>query len=475
MTQRPWHSELVCPTCRGGLTVGPRALACAQCVCTFPMLDDGLAFVVPRGGDSKLALTRFTIEQQVLASKREQKALDGDTWSPLPRDELRVRISAAIAHNAELLLRLKAYLPPVTSESVVRALDESSTPKGVYEELADVLNYVERDWSTDERNEEQVRITEEHLVSALAATRLAGAERGRAIVLGAAAGRFARDLTCAFDDVLAFELSGVMALAHRAVRECGFDFYVERLSNKACAADQLRHVVASTSAPSHVAGVMRPERLHYAVADATALPIASGSVSAVFSIFFTDVMPLSAWLPEIRRVLAPGGAFVHFGPLHYHFSDRKSMLCAEDVRNTFERSGFSTQEERWVSMAHGPASASRRGLPYDNWCFGARREVDQPFSEDAVLVLGAGVRVESSAIAGEAGERKRTLTLTLPGGDAFGATLSTAGLVDGIDGRRTVREVVAHARAVSVARFSEAAAFEFLRGLVDAGVARVAP
>ena len=36
---------------------------------------------------------------------------------------------------------------------------------------------------------------------------------------------------------------------------------------------------------------------------------------------FTDVLPLSVLLKEVKRLLMPGGVFVHFWPLDYHFDD----------------------------------------------------------------------------------------------------------------------------------------------------------
>jgi SAM-dependent methyltransferase len=56
------------------------------------------------------------------------------------------------------------------------------------------------------------------------------------------------------------------------------------------------------------------QRLPVAVADATALPLADGSVpAAVCVLASTDVPDYAAVLREIGRVLAPGGRFVHLG------------------------------------------------------------------------------------------------------------------------------------------------------------------
>ena len=72
--------------------------------------------------------------------------------------------------------------------------------------------------------------------------------------------------------------------------------------------------------------------IDYVIADALSLPIPDASLEAVVSIFFTDVIPLSRLLPEVRRVLRPGGRFISVGPLVYHFEDKAEWLTQEEMR-----------------------------------------------------------------------------------------------------------------------------------------------
>jgi ubiquinone/menaquinone biosynthesis C-methylase UbiE len=72
--------------------------------------------------------------------------------------------------------------------------------------------------------------------------------------------------------------------------------------------------------------------IDYVIADALLLPIPDASLEAVVSIFFTDVIPLSRLLPEVRRVLRPGGRFISVGPLVYHFEDKAEWLTQEEMR-----------------------------------------------------------------------------------------------------------------------------------------------
>lgn len=81
-------------------------------------------------------------------------------------------------------------------------------------------------------------------------------------------------------------------------------------------AEQLRRlgwtpvgVDLSTGQLRHAAG-----RLPVAVADAAALPVATGSVPAAISVYtHSDLPDYPATLREVARVLRPGGRFVHVG------------------------------------------------------------------------------------------------------------------------------------------------------------------
>ena len=94
------------------------------------------------------------------------------------------------------------------------------------------------------------------------------------------------------------------------------------------------------------------------------------SVSAVVSIYFTDVLPLSVLLKEVKRLLVPGGVFVHFGPLDYHFDDVDERWSVEEVREVFRREGFAIKTERWLEDAMR-SDAKMAGNYWNAWCFSA--------------------------------------------------------------------------------------------------------
>jgi SAM-dependent methyltransferase len=142
----------------------------------------------------------------------------------------------------------------------------------------------------------------------------------------------------------------------------------------------------------------RRQRISFLVADAAALPFPDASLDAVFSIYFTDVMPIAKLAPEITRVLKPGGCMVHFGPLDYHFDDFSDCLSAEEVRDALANHGLRVSKERRVPLGHLSAADEMLRTSYENWAFSADRAAtsSESHSGSDLLELVPGVRWESS-------------------------------------------------------------------------------
>jgi ubiquinone/menaquinone biosynthesis C-methylase UbiE len=112
----------------------------------------------------------------------------------------------------------------------------------------------------------------------------------------------------------------------------------------------------------------------YVIADARALPIPDASLGAVVSIFFTDVVPLSKLLPEVRRVLRPGGRFISVGPLCYHFTDKAEWLTQEETRFVFKNiHGMAFESGDTVLEVPIMDCLGNRRIIYRVWSFVATR------------------------------------------------------------------------------------------------------
>src|SRR5262249_12927063 len=144
-----------------------------------------------------------------------------------------------------------------------------------------------------------------------------------------------------FEKVYAIDLSLTMAYQFYSVLADDVVTYAVHTINRQTRNDMARRVVSElpkTKATSAKLDGLR-ERLLFFVGDALHTPFPLQSVSAIVSVFFTDVVPLNPLLDEITRLLAPCGVFVHFGPLLYHSRERACHLAVDEVRDVFRQRG----------------------------------------------------------------------------------------------------------------------------------------
>jgi carnosine N-methyltransferase len=87
---------------------------------------------------------------------------------------------------------------------------------------------------------------------------------------------------------------------------------------------------------------------------------------------------MSQWWPEVMRVLRPGGVFIHFGPLQYHFNSLHDNYSATDLRAYIQAKQFEICDEQWTLSQHLGRAFQRFAPLYDNWSFAAIKHGLQP-------------------------------------------------------------------------------------------------
>lgn len=206
------------------------------------------------------------------------------------------------------------------------------------------LSYLKTDWAGTSSGERQVQLVLKHILPQLARHSPGGT--ARAVVLGAATGRYAVECAKHCCLVIAVELCYSYVDLFLELQKGPISFWELNFGRPVSIRSMVREYVASLPPDSVLLS-----RVHYAIADATALPVPSESQSTALSVYFMDVLPIRTLLMEVRRVLQPGGIFIHFGPLHYHYNTLSQLLAPEEVLELAEECGFALVEEKWMQMS----------------------------------------------------------------------------------------------------------------------------
>jgi SAM-dependent methyltransferase len=220
------------------------------------------------------------------------------------------------------------------------------------------FSYLARDWTNDEKARNEIRQITENLSEIFAQSNFK-----RTLFVGAGTGRLAYELGKWGSEIYAVDNEVLMAYLFEAVKRSDIKFGDLGLRNQE-SFEQIELKVASTKGFNlNVLG-----NINYLLADVQHLPFEDNFFDAIVSIYFTDVLPLQNFIPEIKRVLKhEKGVFIHYGPLEYHFNSKEMMLSFNEVKNLFELSGFEIQNTSRKSYGHCVNDSSYKVFP--NWHF----------------------------------------------------------------------------------------------------------
>lgn len=356
-----WH----CPSCRAPLALAGAEAAwhCAACariyptVNTIPVLVDEPFKHLQR---TRRSLVRYQA-RQTAALERATRLADGHASGTrrsifqCAAQAYRANVDLAQA-QLDTLDRVPGFEPDDQPE------DPASVPQAVRHYGLVNLQYLRTDWAATPEGEEQVQAIVSRVRRQLQRFNPDG---GSTTFLGAGTGRAVFECARELDAAIAVELCVSYADLFRCLTERPVTFGECHFSEP---------VSPDTVAMTRTAA-MPPDRealprIHYVIADASRLPLPDESQSAVVSIYFTDVMPLPALLHEVRRVLASGQAFIHLGPLHYHFDEIDASLTPEEVPIVAADHGFDLVDGEWFDLPFFRSSAHGSYLVHRVWSCG---------------------------------------------------------------------------------------------------------
>lgn len=374
-----------CLRCRGPLPEQGDGLQlrCPCCGTSYPVLDGQVPILLSNPAEY-LRLSLHENEKLIKGLEGNLQAIAQTLMQGTSkRPEALRRLRQAYSTNIALRRRITQSLIALGAATPASAAGDANDPRRPASEksfpglsnprtgyVTDLLEYLRQDWGQLPDCREDVATIERTVADSILSH-----ARGRsaALVLGAGTGRFAWALRDHFSQIEALDLSAAMALSYSYLTRDELRFY-ELNERIAYTLDGLAREIVATI-PKDDPGAQKGA-LRYCVADALHAPFPSRSIPVIVSVFFSDVVPMPQLLREVDRLLAPGGIFVHFGPLGYHFYNYEEMRTADEVRDLFASSGVPIVSESWVPVWLHRSEARMSNSQIRAWSFVARRSDD---------------------------------------------------------------------------------------------------
>ena len=320
---------VVCPACKGGLEQRNDALLCASCDTSFPIIIEGVAPFFPAPSEA-IACAYLTLYKTKKGYQKRVNEISEAIKTSNRKKQLLLMITAFYDNQDFFRKWMETVAPYVQPEKL---LDVAENPSG--QGYGYNFNYLVRDWSAQESSEI------DHLQNSIDAAVKGEEPGGRACFLGVGTARFATGMAQQFDGVWGIDSSfGQLAQFH-AVLQRPLEFWRIDTKNRLDSKNITQKIRAAI--PDEL--IEDARSINYVWADTLSSPFENDFFDWVLSIYFSDVIPLPDLIIEIKRVLKPGGYFLHFGPLQYHFKTVEHHYPYNEFRQYFVDNGFEIVHE----------------------------------------------------------------------------------------------------------------------------------
>ncbi|MCZ8286585.1 MAG: hypothetical protein O9353_14130, partial [Bacteroidia bacterium] len=210
--------------------------------------------------------------------------------------------------RAPHLLQLKTAME--SNLGYLRSLQDAINPFLKKEELFDLLqskeevsfyggtlDYLKRDWTWGEDGERELKLIYDTLAGFV--EKYPEHDRGKALVIGAGAGRTAWDLCKLYDEVYAVDSSFCLVSYFHALLRDNIRFYHVNDRNVYAVNDIAMPYEASLHPPTAAVKPAVAGKMTFFAGYATKIFLPSASLNLVTSIYFTDILPFRDLLKEV--------------------------------------------------------------------------------------------------------------------------------------------------------------------------------
>lgn len=384
-----------CPACKSLLQLVDRYFYCEGCEAKYPFLKGSIPILIQK------------IEAYVLSNIesfwRHIGAMDEDIQR-LRRNRTREqmvvnRVTGAMKHNKTVYEEIVEHLISlIRGQDIVKVLKSEGRDKA--KQYTFGFEYLKRDWCWEQDGEEELRTIGSHLRRCFSTI----GRRKRVLVLGGGLARTACELVSEFDEVFVVDNSVSCAYFFGKLRNEDVRFYDINFRNIESPDCMCRALTASVS---HLAG--KAKKVHYALADVARLPFADSFFDCIVSVYFTDIVPLSILIGEVKRLLSAKGSFIHFGPLQYHFDNTAEMFSFDELTNAFKRENFRVGFRDKVVQPHLKSAHVGSVHSFTNWTFVASLFSSKVVERSSLIFLPSDVFFFKTGKLGSEGDVKVVL------------------------------------------------------------------
>lgn len=363
------HSLLVCPRCRGALSVlsgtasgPPSHVKCADCGRRYPFVG-GIPCLV-HDPDQTLAqwgarVHAFERDNRQARDQLLAQLVGGGEVHASTRARTQSLRDALADHRSRLTALAKDA--GVISAPGAALRDADGVPGE--DTLTAYYHQIHRDWGWEDSEEGEDSESGETGIALAELAHVLGADPhlGNMLVLGAGACRLPWELHRRYaDSTLAMDLNPVpFWVASRILSGEGvalFEFPIRPRSTRSVAVDRRLHRDVAPECAS---------RFMFAFGDGLDPPVRPHAFDTVFTPWFIDQIPkdLTEIFATLHELLPPGGTWVNHGPLIYH-PDHTAFVhryCMDEVLAMAQAAGFHVDAYRFERLPYMVSPAGSQG------------------------------------------------------------------------------------------------------------------